>query len=210
MKIWPDIEQRSEEWFRARAGRPTASQFSRIITPAGKRSTQWHDFATDLVLESIEPGAPPEFIGNDDTDRGNDLEPEAREMFTELMGLDDVREVGFVTRDDGVIGCSPDGLIYRDGKPIAGLEIKCPRRSAHALAYLKNEMPEKHKPQVHGSMAVTGLKHWYYFSYRPNFPPLVLRIDWSDYTTRLSDELDSFLIFYAEYRKQILPRLLNA
>jgi len=32
MIIHPQMIQQSEEWFRARSGRPTASQFSRILT----------------------------------------------------------------------------------------------------------------------------------------------------------------------------------
>jgi hypothetical protein len=50
------------------------------------------------------------FAGNKFTDWGNDHENEARELFESMMGYQ-VTEVGFVTRDDKIIGCSPDGLI---------------------------------------------------------------------------------------------------
>ena len=55
MKIWDDMEQRSEQWFRARAGRPTASEFSRIITETGKDSGQWDDYAIELVAQCLRP-----------------------------------------------------------------------------------------------------------------------------------------------------------
>ncbi len=45
MKIWPSMEQRSEAWFRARAGRLTASNFHRVLTPSGKDSSQWRELA---------------------------------------------------------------------------------------------------------------------------------------------------------------------
>ncbi|RYD94901.1 MAG: hypothetical protein EOP61_20755, partial [Sphingomonadales bacterium] len=132
MIIWPEMEQRTEQWFRARAGRPTASQFSRIITATGKDSEQWDDYAIELVAQCIRPDEV-EWSGNRHTDRGEELEPEAREVFSELMDLE-TREVGFVTRADEVIGCSPDALVYQPNgrEPVAGLEIKCPLAKHHA------------------------------------------------------------------------------
>jgi hypothetical protein len=206
VKIWPNIDQQSEQWFRVRAGRPTASQFSRIITPTGKDSAGWHDFATELAAESIRPDELPAFAGNRHTDRGNELEPEAREFFAATMGLE-VREVGFVTRDDGIVGCSPDGIIYRDGEPVAGLEIKCPTGKNHALDLIAGELPAKHRPQVHGGMAVTGFSTWYFLSYCPGFAPLMLKVDRDGYTDALADALDRFLVFYAAHRKQWIPLL---
>ena len=38
----------------------------------------------------------------------------------------DVQQVGFITRDDGIVGCSPDGVLYRNGKLVAGLSISAP------------------------------------------------------------------------------------
>lgn len=206
MKIWPDVEQQSEAWFKIRAGRPTASEFSRILTPTGKDSAAWHDFATELVAETIRPDEIPSFTGNRHTDRGNELEPEAREHFAAIMGLE-VRTTGFVTRDDGIVGCSPDGLIYHGDTPVAGLEIKCPTGKAHAIDFLGGELPAKHRPQVHGGMAVTGLPSWYFLSYCPGFAPLIVRQDRDGYTEKLADALDRFLIFYAEHRRKVLPLL---
>ena len=209
MKIWPDMQQRTEEWFLARAGRPTASQFSRLLTPTGKDSSQWDDFALELIAQCIRPDEI-EWEGNRHTDRGNELEPEARDLFAELMDLE-LREVGFVTRDDEVIGCSPDSLVYlpNSRKPIAGLEIKCPLGKNHARYLVDGVLPASYRPQVHGSMAVTGLDHWYFMSYCPGLAPFITRVDRDDYTAKLSDALDRFLIYYAARRKEILPRLLG-
>ena len=207
MKIWDDMEQRSEQWFRARAGRPTASEFSRIITETGKDSGQWDDYAIELAAQCLRPDEVA-WTGNRHTDRGEELEPEARELFSELMDLE-TREVGFVTRDDQVIGCSPDSLVYRPNrrKPIAGLEIKCPLSKHHARYLLKGVLPGAYRAQVHGGMAVTRLRCWYFMSYCPGLAPFILRVEWDDYTEKLSDALDRFLIFYAARRKQVLPVL---
>ena len=205
MKIWPKMEQRTEQWFRARAGRPTASEFSRIITACGDDSTQMYDYATELVAECIRPDEVT-FTGNRHTDRGEELEQEAGETFEALMGVT-VEQVGFITRDDEVVGCSPDGLVYWNGAPIAGLEIKCPLPKNHANHILANELPAEHKQQVHGSMAVTGLDYWYFMSYCQGMKPFILRVERDEYTEKVSNALDRFLIFYSEHRTKLLPVL---
>ena len=202
MKIWPEIEQGSEEWFRIRKGRVTASNADRILTPTGKDSSQWDAYAIELVAECIRPDELPAFVGNHHTDRGNELEPDARELFAETMGLE-VRTVGFLTRDDQVVGCSPDALIYRGDKPVAGLELKCPLAKNH-LAYLDEGLvPKTYVPQVHFSMAITGLP-WYFMSYCPGMPPHIAMAEPDGYTAKMADAIDRFVIYYAERRKQLL------
>lgn len=206
MKIWPKMEQRSEQWFQARAGRPTASEFKRIVTPSGELSGQMEDYATELVAECLRPDEVA-FMGNRHTDRGEELEPEARETFEAIMKIK-VEEVGFVTRSDEVVGCSPDGLINnKNGKPVAGLEIKCPLPKNHAKYILDRELPVDYKQQVHGSMAVTGLNYWYFMSYCQGMKPFIIRVERDNYTRKVSKALDRFLIFYSAHRNKLLPLL---
>lgn len=216
MIVYEHIEQRSDEWLRLRAGRPTASQFSRIITPGGKTNpSSWAKYALELTAESIRPDEAG-WTGNRHTERGNELEADAREAFEARMGLEAV-EVGFVTRADGVIGCSPDALIRPpysggDGAPawVAGLEIKCPSPKVHAATLIEGEMPAEHLPQVHGSMAVTGLGWWYFVSYCPGFRMVIKRVQRNDYTAKVEKALDDFLAFYRERRAELLPQLVEA
>lgn len=97
------VIQDSEEWFELRLGRPTASRFSGILTP--KRgylsASRWKDM-DELIAETFtrpKDMVLSDFEGNKHTDRGTELEPEAREAFCELTNLD-VRQVGFVTRGE--------------------------------------------------------------------------------------------------------------
>lgn len=207
MKIYPEMEQGSEEWFKARAGRPTASNFDRILTPTGKDSSQWEGFALDLMADCIRPDMV-DFVGTRHTDRGNELEPEARSEFERQLQMP-VAQVGFITRDDGIIGCSPDGLIYRDGQLVAGLELKCPLAKNHAKYLVEGVLPKDYGPQVHGSMAVTGLDYWYFMSYCQGMAPFILRVERNDYTAKLSDALDRFLVYYSARRKEVMPMLLG-
>lgn len=202
MIIHPQMVQQSEEWFRARKGRITASNADRILTPTGKDSSQWDAYAIELVAECIRPDELPAFIGNAHTDRGNELEAEAREHFESWMNLQ-VMQVGFITREDGIVGCSPDGLIYQDGEPIAGVEIKCPLAKNHLSYLVDGEIPKAYIPQVHFSMAITGLP-WYFLSYCPGMAPHIALAKPDDYTAKMRDAVDRFLIYYSERRRQLL------
>lgn len=207
-RIWPDMAQRSEAWFRARAGRPTASQFHRIVTPGGKDSAGWADYATELIAEALQPEhISADFYGNKHTDRGNELEPEALAAAEKMIGLK-IDEAGFITRDDETIGCSPDGLVVdADGEYIAGIEVKSPLAKNHAKYLLEGEVPSKYRPQVHGSMAVTGLRYWYFVSYSTRLCPFMVRVEWDSYTDTVSDALDRFLDYYRQRVKEDAPKL---
>lgn len=218
MVVWPEMQQQSDQWFAARAGRPTASRFRDIITPEGKDSKSWEKLALELLAESIHPTEFQGFAGNHDTDRGNELEDVARQYYEEQTGYK-VTQTGLITRDDGVVGFSPDGLILSDDKPLAkngsniahGLEIKCPRRKQHAETLIKQEMPAEHNPQVHGSMACAGLKRWDFVSYNSGFKKqFITQIKWDSYTDKVADALDRFLIFYADFRAKNLHLLIDA
>lgn len=206
MRIMPNVKQRSEEWFKLRCGRPTSSQFSRIITATGKPSKQADDYMIELVADCLCPGES-DWTGNQYTDRGTELEPKAREEFARIMQVI-VEEVGFCTRDDEVAGCSPDGLVKdAQGNYIAGVELKCPLPKTHAKYVMEDKLPDAYKQQVHGSMAVTGLDFWYFMSYCPGMKPFILLIERDAYTDTVSKELDSFLIRYAAVRESLLPKL---
>jgi predicted phage-related endonuclease len=203
-KIW-DYPQQSEQWFRVRKGRITASNAERILTPTGKDSSQWQGYAVELIAECLRPDEMPEWTGNIHTDRGNELEPVAREEFARRTGLE-VREVGFLTRHDEVVGCSPDALIYRGDTPVAGLELKCPLAKHHATYLIDGGVPAKYAPQVHFSMAATGLP-WYFMSYCPGLRPHLVQVEPDGYTRKMQDAIDRFLIFYGSYREKMLPIL---
>jgi hypothetical protein len=79
-------------------------------------------------------------------ERGTMLEPRARAWY-ELKTGADVARVGFVLRDDGRCGASPDGL-FAGGV----LEIKCLGRVAHLSAVLDNAVPADYVAQVQGEM----------------------------------------------------------
>jgi hypothetical protein len=199
--------QRSDEWFAIRCGIPTASSADKILTPGGDLSTQSEAYLNRLLADRAgygdAPMEPTEWML-----RGIELEPEARALFEFETGHQ-IEQVGFITNDEGTAGCSPDGLVGSvadsDGlvsgmkKIIAsfdiisyGFEVKCPKASTH-FGYLRaGTMPPFYKPQVHFSMAVTGITAWYFMSYFPGLDPLIVLVEADEYTDKVSAAIAEF------------------
>lgn len=162
-------EQRSPEWFAARLGVPSASQFGKIITPTGKRSTQADGYLNRLVAEIL-TGKSDQQEPNEAMARGTELEPEARSYYELIGGT--VEEVGFCLHEDG-FGCSPDGLVGSQGL----LEIKCPLPHTHVEYLRENALPGLYVPQVQGQLLVTGREWCDFLSYHPDMKPLLIRVE---------------------------------
>ncbi|MCE5310489.1 MAG: YqaJ viral recombinase family protein [Acidobacteriales bacterium] len=205
-EVWPEMMQGSEQWFAARRGRATASQFKKILTPTGALSKQADAYARKLARECVLDD-PFEFAGNKATDWGNTYEPEARDIFRGMTRMK-VVEIGFAThRHMTCVGCSPDGIIIEGGAPVAGLEIKCPAPDTLVEWALAGTLPPEHMPQVHGSMVVTGLRRWEFIAYFPGAPVFRAHAVWDDYTDKLKTALEEFVIRYAEIRPRVLKLL---
>jgi len=188
-----NVEQNSDAWVKCRLGIPTASAFDRILTPTGKASTQAEAYSNELLAEYLtsqprgyEEGAG--FQGNAHTERGHQLEAEAR-AFAELERGYKVETVGFVTTDEGLIGCSPDGLVGDEGL----LEIKCPAPWTHVEYLLGAKVPTKYYPQVQGQMYVAERQWCDFISYHPLLPPVLLRVERDEeYIAKLTTALTDF------------------
>lgn len=181
-------EQRSDEWYAARRGIPTASEFGNIITPKKREyAAAAETYINELIDEMIRPDAVRSFGGNRHTLRGESLEPEARDLYAFVHDVVPV-QVGFILSDDGAMGCSPDSLIDPDG----GLEVKCPDGPTHVKWLRAGVLPDEHKPQVHGCLIITGRAWWDFWSYCPPYEPLLVRTFRDDFTTALQANLDRF------------------
>ncbi|NBP16862.1 hypothetical protein EBU95_21155 [bacterium] len=125
--IFHDIPQNSPDWYTARAGLATASQFSRIITPTGKPSASAEEYAYECIAE-IFMGEPiqPNFITTRAMEDGTDTEGEAINAYEMITGFK-IQHGGFFTDDSLTYGCSPDVRIYDGDKMVGVAEIKCPQ-----------------------------------------------------------------------------------
>lgn len=207
MKIH-ECEQGSPEWFRLRLGIPTATDFADVITAArGDVSASAGGLIDRLIDELVRPELQEnDFAGNKHTERGKELEPAARAWYAYTKNVN-VVQVGFVTRDDGRAGCSPDGLIDAPCFGfVGGLEIKCPDGPTHVGYVRAGCLPPKYKQQVHGSMFVTGLRWWDFVSYCPGYVPFVVRVEWDAYTDKLAAGLEVFLEQFDAAKKEFALR----
>jgi len=105
-----------------------------------------------------------------------------------------------VRRDDGLVGCSPDGLT-----PKSGIEIKCPNRGIHTGYLLANKIPTKYKPQVQGCMWLCERDTWDFVSFHPEIDSLVISVERDEeYIEGLEVEIDKFIKKMLAKRNQLI------
>lgn len=169
-----DIEQRTPAWFALRVGKPTASEFSKIVTSKGEPSKSASAYALTLAAELFAGKTVDAWEGNSHTERGRELEAAALERYEFTRDVE-VRRVGFVTTDDGVTGCSPDGLIGDDGLA----EVKALKAENHikAILYFRKHgrCPTDYVQQTQGQLMICGRAWCDLIFYHPELPMLVIR-----------------------------------
>jgi putative phage-type endonuclease len=161
------IVQRTEEWYQARLGKATASNYDKIM--AGSRYAGWRNYKAELVAERLTGKRYAELTGRDFTtfemQWGTDNEPLAR-LFYSLVTKNRVEETGFWEHTTLAAGASPDGLIDEDGT----LEIKCPSTATHIETLRTQKVPNQYYAQVQGQMWITGRKWAHFVSFDPRLP----------------------------------------
>jgi hypothetical protein len=191
MKIY-DCEQGTPEWHALHMGRPSASEFHRIVQPGGearfkKDGTPYKSskgelaegrwtYAFELAAQRLLGETKDPIDGLKWVDRGKMLENPAIAHYEFVRGRSTAK-VGFITPDHGRWGCSPDRLVVgKDGDPLVGLEIKCPGSVKH-LEYFINGVTAAYRCQIQGSLMTTGFEFWDFQSYHPQLPEVLLRFE---------------------------------
>lgn len=183
-----DCIQGSPEWFAARCGIPTASNFDKIVDMSGNPSKQRKKYLYQLVGERI-TGKPEETFQSFAMLRGKEVEAEARNFY-ELTNAQKIATVGICLSDgDALYGASPDGMVGKDG----AIEIKCPMLSTHVSYLLEGKLPSDYFQQVQGQLFVTGRRWCDFISYYPGMNPLIVRVlPDKGFQEKLKAELESF------------------
>jgi putative phage-type endonuclease len=167
--------QGSDEWFKARMGKITASKLSDLMrkTKYGE-STYKTRLRMELAIERLTgKSASPNFM-NQAMQDGVEREPDARTLFEAVTGKE-VALCGSFDHPDVVnTSASPDGLIRGED---AVLELKCPTHVTHAKNLLSETMPKNYEYQVQWQIACTESEYAYFASYHPDFPK-ELRLKW--------------------------------
>lgn len=171
-----DCEQQSPEWFEARKGVMSASH----ATAIGNAGKGLETYINEMMSEYYSSKDKEQFSSKD-TERGNELEPIARQVY-EFERDVEVQTVGFIKRDE-FVGCSPDGLVAEDG----GTEIKCldDKNYFRYLRFGEDEISSDYLWQIQMNLLITGRKWWDLIIYNPNFKKSML-------VYRILPDLDKF------------------
>jgi len=162
-----DHEQRSPEWYAARAGRLTGSVASQMMAKVQKgEAAGRRNLRAKLVLERVTGKTQEDEYLSRDMQRGIDLEPEAFGEFEALTGVI-LQRCGFLSLGDD-FGCSLDGYLGEFDELVS---IKCPNDANH-MAYLTagKRIPKDYMDQCRHELWITGAKRHHFLSYNPNFP----------------------------------------
>ncbi len=152
-----NCDQGSPEWFKARAGVITASNFEECCKTLksgknkGEHSAKAKEYAFRLAVERISG----ELLDEDKFDtfemrRGRELEPEARFAHEEKMQIL-VEQTGFALTDSGLYGASVDGFIDETGTS----EYKCFISPKSSMPILLDNDYSDIEAQIQGQMWVT-------------------------------------------------------
>lgn len=167
------VLQGSPEWQALRLGRPTGSQFDRIVTPAGNASGEktQEKFMFELLGERM-TGRPDEDFQSKWMERGQTLEIDAVHFYEAQRDMD-TTPIGFMMNDAETIGASPDRLVGDAGL----MEIKCPSAGIHVSYLLKSGSHyEKYKVQVQGQLWISGREWCDVVSFHDRMPMALIRI----------------------------------
>lgn len=190
-----DFPQGSPEWFAARLGHVTASRAKDVMAKGrgGEPSATRASYMGELIAETLTGRPVNAFKGNADTDRGQELEPEAKAAY-ELETGEIIKPVSLVLHPRiARAAASPDGLV---GK--GGLEVKCPRPHIHLDYLLSGFPPPAYVPQMAMQAACAELEFVEFVSYCPLMPPdlqlfIVRYLPTMAYLKELEDAVITFL-----------------
>jgi len=173
LRIWPELDQGTDEWLAVRRGVLTASVIGKLLTPSLKVANNdvSRSLTMTLAAERI-TGHVEDMRMTDAMFRGVLEEPLARDMYERHHAP--VEEVGFMLRDFGgfTIGYSPDGLVGDDGL----IEIKSRGQRAQIATVLADEVPAANMAQLQTGLLVSGRQWIEYLSYSSGMALYVKRV----------------------------------
>lgn len=162
--------QGSNEWYKERLGKITASNAHKIMSPKGLGKTG-ETYVYSLVAGEM--GAMQEKISSAAMWWGIEHEDDARAYYKIAFGVEELEQVGFIHHPTNFeCGFSADGMVEN----ILGAEIKCPYNPENHVKHLavKNgsdllTINKDYYWQCMFSMWCSDLEKWHFISYDPRF-----------------------------------------
>ncbi len=197
-------EQRTPEWFQARAGRLTGSCAGDMLaTIKSGEAAARRDLRMSIVVERLTGNSQEGGYVNAEMQRGIEKEPDAIAAYEALTGLV-VQRVGFVAHPSLPVGCSPDGYVD-DWRGL--VSVKCPKTATHVRYLRSGAMPADYVPQMLHELWVTDAAYYDFVSFDDRLPPSLqifyVRVLRNDAAVReYADKAQAFLAeVEAEYQQ---------
>lgn len=168
------MEQRSDEWFRVRLGKVTASRVADIVAKGRgqSESARRRNYRAELITERLS-GVSLDSFQTAAMAWGSETEDEARAAY-QRHALTTVEQIAFVDHPSiPMAGASPDGLVGADGQ----IELKCPTSRTQICALAEHYdliegkgFDPEYDDQMQWQMACTGRQWCDFVSYDPRIP----------------------------------------
>jgi len=193
-----NVAQYSDEYDRLKLGIPTSSHFHKIITPQGKPSKQWREYACVLIAERILQRKI-EFYNSPAMERGLIVEADAADWYEFDQDVT-VQKIGFITDDTRTIGCSPDRLVGDEGL----LEIKAPLSQTQVEYWISGEVHERFRPQLQGQLYVSQRSWVDIVCWHDVLPKVVMRVEPDE---KFIDALDNKLQIFNFFIERVMEKI---
>ncbi len=153
------IEQNSLEWFEIKWGKIGGTLSKGLMV---KSDTLLIDILSQRV-EEFEPDA--DSYENAAMQRGNEMEPFARQYLNEYTGFNFLKSGWLQSEENELLGISPDGITECETK---ACETKCLARKKHTEIILTQEIPLDFLPQCVQYFTVNPkLESLFFCAFRP-------------------------------------------
>lgn len=197
-----EVEQGSKDWLNLRLGRITGTRLKEVFK-ADNLSL------IDELIAEVEVGEVEETFVNSAMQRGKDLEPVVKSIYTQVKETE-LDELGFCVSEKykDIIGLSPDAFTK---DRLGAVEVKCPNTKTHVKYIRMNVIPREYIHQVYMYFIVNEKLEWLdfvsfdnRFKIRPMFVKRVTRNEIEQELEEIEKGLDKFLIKLAKYKQQII------
>lgn len=201
------MEQRTDEWHKARYGWATASRLADLMakTKSGPSATR-EKYLTQVVIERITNQPYSSGFTSAAMQRGIELEPKAICAYEIITG-NTVDPVGFVRHPSiDYAGASPDGMIGQDGL----IEVKCPESHTHIATIEKGKIDRRYMLQMQFQMACTERQWCDFVSFDDRMPgALTTKIIRVEKDQKMIDLIESEVISFLDEANKRVAKLME-
>lgn len=201
MEIIKDCIQGSDEWHQLRLGSVGGSSINSVLAKGQGKSRQslLYQLAAELLSGQKTNG-----YTSPAMERGNELEDDARTLYSFQTGLD-VEQVALIKADISRVHVSPDGLVGDDG----GVEIKTMLPHTYVELVDTRKIDLKYIRQCQHFLWITGRAWIDFVAYCPEIKAKPIWIDRQKPDQKIISEIETELPIFLKELDDIVNRIIK-